>query len=340
MSDDTRQQPVAIRVTRPFATPDEFLDHEIETLTRTSITLLGAQPRPKGVILRFEVALSTGTQLLRGEGRVVGFKENAFGDQPGLVLRFTRLDTKSKALVDRAAEIREARARAALQAAMGEDASLPPPGEIVPSSIAPHSIGPMSVMQDVPSPPPVVAAPPTDRGGAFASSPPTRPAPLTAPPAFFTPPAPSEALEAPPPPAQSSSQSFDDAMFAGEDAPTAGEAEAAAVLKGLYADAEPVPAPPAPSARPEPPPVPPPSEPTFAGGAPASRESVRPEPSPAPAPARREPTPPPAPVVAAPRPVSAAPARPKDEGRDALLARLRERSKGLSADRVASLLRR
>ncbi|MFO0673620.1 MAG: hypothetical protein U0235_29045 [Polyangiaceae bacterium] len=204
MSDDTRQQPVAIRVTRPFATPDEFLDHEIETLTRTSITLLGAQPRPKGVILRFEVALSTGTQLLRGEGRVVGFKENAFGDQPGLVSA-SRASTPSRRRSSIARPRSVRRARAALQAAMGEDASLPPPGEIVPSSIAPHSIGPMSVMQDVPSPPPVVAAPPTDRGGAFASSPPTRPAPLTAPPAFFTPPAPSEALEAPPPPAQSSS---------------------------------------------------------------------------------------------------------------------------------------
>ena len=68
VSDETRQQPVAIRVTRPFATPDEFLDHEIETLTRTSITLLGAQPRPKGVILRFEVALANGQANLGANG--------------------------------------------------------------------------------------------------------------------------------------------------------------------------------------------------------------------------------------------------------------------------------
>jgi hypothetical protein len=168
VADDNRQQPVAIRVTRPFATVDEFLEHELETLTRTSVTLIGAQPRPKGVILRFEVALSSGGQLLRGEGRVVGFKENALGGQPGLVLRFTRLDTKSKSLVDRAAAIRESRARAALQAAMGEE-SLPPstPPSIGPSSVGPV-IGPMSVIatpsrngrSSAPPPQPMQAPPP------------------------------------------------------------------------------------------------------------------------------------------------------------------------------------
>lgn len=159
MADETRQQPVAIRVTRPYPSADEFLEHELETLSRTSITLIGAQPRPKGVILRFEVALTGGAQLLRGEGRVMEFKENALGHQAGLVLRFTRLDTKSKALVDRAAGIREARARAALQAAMGEE-SFPPPS-VPPSSIGPQSIGPMSLAQP---PPPssdhVISVPP------------------------------------------------------------------------------------------------------------------------------------------------------------------------------------
>jgi hypothetical protein len=120
------RQPVAIRVSRPYASEDEFLEHELETLTRTSVTLVGSQSRPQGVILRFEVVLSNGTALLRGEGRVVGYKQNAFGDLPGLTLRFTRLDARSKSLVDRAATVREARARAAFNASMTDSVAPPP----------------------------------------------------------------------------------------------------------------------------------------------------------------------------------------------------------------------
>lgn len=103
------KQPVAIRVVRPFDSEDEFLDNEIDTLTRTTIVLLGAQQRPDGVVLRFEVSLRTGAALVRGEGRVVAYKPNAHHGEPGLMLRFTRLDSRSKALVDRAAARRDAR---------------------------------------------------------------------------------------------------------------------------------------------------------------------------------------------------------------------------------------
>lgn len=101
--------PSAIRITRPYASEEDYLDRELETLTRASITLLGAQSRPQGVVLRFELALSSGLVLMRGEGRVVAFKANAFEGLGGLTLRFTRLDTRSKALVDRAAALREKR---------------------------------------------------------------------------------------------------------------------------------------------------------------------------------------------------------------------------------------
>jgi hypothetical protein len=101
--------PVAIRITRPYTTEDEFLEQELETLSRTSVTLLGAQPRPQGVVLRFELVLSSGHVLMRGEGRVVGFRPNLQQGMGGLTLRFTRLDSRSKALVDKAATFRERR---------------------------------------------------------------------------------------------------------------------------------------------------------------------------------------------------------------------------------------
>ena len=148
MADDPRQQPVAIRVARPYASEEEFLERELETLTRTSVVLVGAQSRPQGVILRFELALSNGTPLLRGEGRVIAFKPNSFGALPGLTLRFTRLDVRSKALVDRAAAIREGRARAALEASMGES-DVPPMPLPVPA--------PMPIVGRTSAPPPMPA---------------------------------------------------------------------------------------------------------------------------------------------------------------------------------------
>jgi hypothetical protein len=93
---------------RPYSTEEAFLAEERDTLTRTAITLIGAPTRPRGVVIRFEVTLSDGTPILRGEGRVLGFQPADDRGPSSLTLRFTRLDAKSKALVDRAAELREA----------------------------------------------------------------------------------------------------------------------------------------------------------------------------------------------------------------------------------------
>jgi hypothetical protein len=108
VADDPRP-PVAIRLTRPYANEEEYLEQELDLLSRTGITLVGAQPRPQGVVLRFELVLAGGQVLLRGEGRVVGFKPNAHQGVGGLSLRFTRIDARSKALLDKAAALREQR---------------------------------------------------------------------------------------------------------------------------------------------------------------------------------------------------------------------------------------
>jgi len=97
----TAKPPVAIRITRPHQTEEDFLAAELDTISRTGVVLVGAQQRPEGVVLRFELTLANGAALLRGEGRVIGFKPNVVGNESGLALRFTRLDSKSKSLVDR-----------------------------------------------------------------------------------------------------------------------------------------------------------------------------------------------------------------------------------------------
>jgi len=106
---ENARPPTAIRIVRPYQTEEEFLSNELETVGKTSVILIGAHPRPTGIILRFEVTLASGQTVLRGEGRVLAHKESAFRGQAGLSLRFTRLDPKSKSVVDRAVAMREAR---------------------------------------------------------------------------------------------------------------------------------------------------------------------------------------------------------------------------------------
>jgi hypothetical protein len=136
--------PVAIRIVRPYSTEDELLEHELDTIGKTSVVLIGAHPRPTGVILRFEVTLASGATVLRGEGRVLAHNENAFRGQAGLSLRFTRLDPKSKGVVDRATMLREGR-----QAEAGGS----------PSRLAPQPEGPIAEALTAATPAPSATTP-------------------------------------------------------------------------------------------------------------------------------------------------------------------------------------
>lgn len=192
VSEDPRP-PVAIRITRPYTTEDEFLEQELETLSRTSVTLLGAQPRPQGVVLRFELVLSSGHVLMRGEGRVVGFRPNAHQGLGGLTLRFTRLDSRSKSLVDRAAALRDRRRPSALPGAplsTPAPAPVPPPPRSDPSPVpAPADSQPTLAQPSQPDPSP---SPPTplDLEATHAEAPTSkrseRPPPLVFPAAIIT----------------------------------------------------------------------------------------------------------------------------------------------------------
>jgi molecular chaperone DnaK len=169
---DDSKAPVAIRITRPFGSEDEFLHHELDSITRTTVTLVGAQSRPQGVVLRFEVTLASGDPLLRGEGRVVGFKPAAQGNDSGLTLRFTRLDARSKGLVDRAAAMRDARARPSMHPPrpVREHTPTPPPPRAAalaplspfsPPSAPLTSPEPLSLQPVEDSSPTLMAAPPS-----------------------------------------------------------------------------------------------------------------------------------------------------------------------------------
>lgn len=151
MTADARPPP-AIRITRPYATEEEFLDHELETLSRTGVTLIGAQPRAEGVVLRFELTLSTGHVLVRGEGRVVGYRAGAQPGAGGLAVRFTRLDVRSKALVDKAAALRDQRRSSLRPPPLPHTSSHPP------SSVRASTPPPPRARPSAPPPPPRSAA--------------------------------------------------------------------------------------------------------------------------------------------------------------------------------------
>lgn len=180
----TAKPPVAIRITRPYQSEDDFLAAELDTISRTGVVLVGAQQRPEGVVLRFELTLANGAPLLRGEGRVIGYKPNVVGSEGGLALRFTRLDSKSKGLVDRVGAMREQRRslvpppppsarqvdgpaqRDVADGKVDEPAPPPPPPTPAPDPLA--SSGEIPVSVDVPISKPSVAQAQDRSGDRFA----------------------------------------------------------------------------------------------------------------------------------------------------------------------------
>jgi hypothetical protein len=156
-----------LRVSRPFGSEAEFLAAERDTLSRSTVVLLGVSSMPVGTLLRFDLVLADGKPFLRGEGRVVEFRERAVREEPGLLVRFTKLDAKSKVLVDKAHAARMA-ARASRPDA---DPTQPEPTP-EPSSQTP-------IEPDEPrDAPPTAAAPPSDRPQTVADGTPGKPVEL------------------------------------------------------------------------------------------------------------------------------------------------------------------
>ncbi|MBX3223917.1 MAG: hypothetical protein KF795_25615 [Labilithrix sp.] len=341
---ENARPPVAVRIVRPFETEEAFLESELETVGKTSVILIGAHSRPTGVILRFEVTLASGATILRGEGRVLAHKENAFRGQPGLALRFTRLDPKSKALVDRAASIREAR--------LAGDA-----GRVAPAEAAPPAPSSASSVSD---PPPAAAR----------SAPPA--------PARSTPPS-TSARPSAPPPQDPTSLPPDPVLAHILTAPTPpppvadGRGKKADRRRSTAPDRRserPTNAPPEPSAQEGTTPPPEPLAPLVEGGAsesanphamatvaPTAAHGASPYAAPTVAPAPEARTAPAPEARTAPAPESEAPSAPQaitslpsvfdgaarslppPADRDALLGRLRQRAAGLTDEQKAAILR-
>ena len=105
---DTHRAPIKLRVTRPYDTEDAFLQGDLARLGRGSIVLAETPAMPVGRVVRFEVLLSTGAAVFRGEGTVLAHHGKGGFKPEGLEVRITRTDAKSKAALERAQALRAA----------------------------------------------------------------------------------------------------------------------------------------------------------------------------------------------------------------------------------------
>ena len=93
--------PVSIRVARPYANEEDFLDAEAWSVTARSVLLIGVEALPEGTALRFELRLASGAALIVAEG--VAVKHLAAAARPaGLVVRYKRMSAASSEFVKRA----------------------------------------------------------------------------------------------------------------------------------------------------------------------------------------------------------------------------------------------
>ena len=99
---------LVLRIERPYSTESEFLLTENWTITKKSVFLIGAPAHPEGTIVRCELVLAGGTQLLVAEGTVAKHVQSTAERPAGLVVRYRRMTPASSQFVNRALSTREA----------------------------------------------------------------------------------------------------------------------------------------------------------------------------------------------------------------------------------------
>jgi molecular chaperone DnaK len=146
---------IPLRVRLPFATEAEFIERYGANVTRGGIFIATRSGKPAGTLLSFELVLQDGARLMRGEGVVEQASDEAEGARAGMLVRFTRIDARTKALIDAIAAVREGHAAAeppATQASPAPAASRPSPAPSAspaPLPMAQPSAVPSALADDV-----------------------------------------------------------------------------------------------------------------------------------------------------------------------------------------------
>lgn len=91
--------PKVFRIVRPYQTQVEFIAAESWAIQKDGIIVVGEPELPLGTLVRCEIALASGLQLIRVEGEVEGYAP-AKGSRPGgPKLRVRRVTPSSKEFI-------------------------------------------------------------------------------------------------------------------------------------------------------------------------------------------------------------------------------------------------
>ena len=91
-------QTVSLKITLRYKDVDEFAKRYAENISSAGLFLRTRTPKPTGSKIRFELLLSDGSHVLRGDGVVVNIRQD---EKPGMAIRFNVLDGESWANVEK-----------------------------------------------------------------------------------------------------------------------------------------------------------------------------------------------------------------------------------------------
>jgi uncharacterized protein (TIGR02266 family) len=189
-SNEPKKVPLRIRL--PFATEAEFIERYGLHVSRSTLFIATRSPKPVETVLTFELVLSDNSRLMRGEGQVQKLTEDTQQGRSGMLLRLTRVDAKTKELIDRILALRPP---GLAGSGRGTPPPLAPPVTLIPTASTPTPAppsGPAERLVPEPTPPrtplealgalPRWLTEPDDVGPPEPSAPPPRPSGARSPP--------------------------------------------------------------------------------------------------------------------------------------------------------------
>ena len=136
---------VPLRIRLPFKDEAEFVERYGNHVSRGGIFIATRAGKPEGTPISFELVLQDGVRLMRGEGVVQRLIEDETPGKAGMLVRFTRIDTRTKGLIDLIVEKREGHVAPEVPAAPPSSTPTPAP-QPTPS---PPVRGPVALADDV-----------------------------------------------------------------------------------------------------------------------------------------------------------------------------------------------
>ena len=97
---------VPLRIRLPFSTEDEFIEKYGQHVARGGIFIATKNAKPEGTPVSFDLILTDGRKLMRGEGMVQKVTTDEQVGRSGMLVRFERVDARTKALIDRIITLR------------------------------------------------------------------------------------------------------------------------------------------------------------------------------------------------------------------------------------------